>query len=80
MVLGVEDKWAKKFEGIYNTAPTWYEDPTTPVFSSYVLIQNLSHFNNSFNQVFNITSPRSSSGFSGGSSGGGSGGGGGGSW
>ena len=80
MVLGVEDKWAKKFEGIYNTFPVWYEDPTMPVFTSFVLMQNLASFDRSFNQVFKITTPRSSSGFSGGSSGGGSGGGGGGSW
>jgi len=81
MVLGVEDKWAKKFEGIYNTVPAWYEDPTSATFNSFVLTQNLGHFNNSFNQVFNITSPSSSSGFGGGGfSGGGSGGGGGGSW
>lgn len=80
MVLGVEEKWAKKFEGIYHNAPAWYEDPTRPTFNSYVLMHNLSAFDSSFNRVFNITSPRSSSGFSGGSSGGGSGGGGGGSW
>ena len=80
MVLGVEDTWARKFEGIYRTAPHWYEDPTTPVFSSYVLTRHLGQFDTSFNRVFNVTSPTSSSGFSGGSSGGGSGGGGGGSW
>ncbi|KKU32371.1 MAG: hypothetical protein UX48_C0057G0002 [Candidatus Azambacteria bacterium GW2011_GWB1_46_27] len=81
MVLGVEDKWAQKFEGIYNTIPDWYEDPTEAGFNSYVFARNLALFNSSFNQVFNITSPNSSSGFGGGgSSGGGSGGGGGGSW
>jgi len=78
MVLGVEDKWAQKFDGIYNTIPNWYEDLTVAKFNSYVLTRNLTLFNSSFNQVFNITSP---SGFGGGgSSGGGSGGGGGGSW
>lgn len=81
MVLGVEDKWAQKFEGIYNTIPNWYEDSTASSFNSYMLARNLTLFNSSFNQVFNITSPQSSSGFGGGgSSGGGSGGGGGGSW
>lgn len=81
MVLGVEDKWAQKFDGIYNTIPNWYEDSTATGFNSYVLAHNLTLFNGSFNQVFNITSPRSGSGFGGGgSSGGGSGGGGGGSW
>jgi uncharacterized membrane protein len=81
MVFGVEDKWAKKFEGIYNTIPNWYEDPTATSFNSYVLASNIALFNGSFNQVFNIISSRSSSGFGGrGFSGGGSGGGGGGSW
>ncbi len=80
MVLGVEEQWAKKFEGIYQNMPKWYEDPTSTSFNSFVLMHSLSGFNNSFNSVFAITSPRSSSGFSGGSSGGGFGGGGGGSW
>ena len=81
MVLGVEDKWAQKFEGIYKTIPNWYEDQTATSFNSYILAHNLALFNGSFNQVFNITSSRSSSGFGGGGfSGGGSGGGGGGSW
>lgn len=80
MVLGVEKKWAEKFEGIYQAAPTWYEDQSQSVFSSVVLTRSLTNFDMSFNRTFNISSPRSSSGFSGGSSGGGSGGGGGGSW
>src|SRR3989338_3087274 len=81
MVLGVEDKWAQKFEGIYETIPNWYEDPTAASFNSYVLARNLALFNSSFNQVFSIPSSSSSSGFGGGVfSGGGSGGGGGGSW
>jgi uncharacterized membrane protein YgcG len=80
MVLGVEEQWAEKFEGIYNTTPQWYDDPTTTHFGSHIMTRNLALFGSSFNQVFYITTPRSSSGFSGGHSGGGSGGGGGGSW
>jgi len=81
MVLGVEEKWAQKFEGIYNATPDWYEDPTAASFDSYVFARNLALFNSSFNQVLSIPSSSSSSGFGGGgSSGGGSGGGGGGSW
>jgi uncharacterized membrane protein YgcG len=83
IVLGVEDKWAKKFEGIYNTIPSWYEDPTVTSFNSYLLTRDILSFNDSFNKVLNIPSTSSSfsSGFdSGGFSGGGSGGGGGGSW
>ncbi|MCX7615900.1 MAG: DUF2207 domain-containing protein [Patescibacteria group bacterium] len=84
MVLGVEEKWAKKFEGIYSSIPNWYEDPTAAAFSSHMIVNNLTLLNSSFNQVFN-TASRSSGGFSsgfggGGHSGGGSGGGGGGSW
>ncbi len=83
MVLGVEDKWANKFENVYQKTPSWYEDSTSSRFNSHDLVKNMIVFNNSFNHVFNISSPRSgsSSGFSsGGFSGGGSGGGGGGSW
>lgn len=79
MVLGVEEKWAQKFEGIYETSPNWYEDSSTPVFTSAVLVNNLHTFGRSFHQVY-AASSKNSSGFSGGSSGGGSGGGGGGSW
>lgn len=79
MVLGVENKWAEKFEGIYETAPNWYEDPTMQGFNSTIFVHSIGQFNTSFNGVFASTST-SSSGFSGGSSGGGSGGGGGGSW
>jgi uncharacterized membrane protein len=83
MVLGVEDKWIKKFEGIYNTLPKWYEDATVTSFNSYVLMRNMNDLVSSFNKVFGIASTSSSfsSGFgSGGFSGGGSGGGGGRSW
>ncbi|MEK7511750.1 MAG: DUF2207 domain-containing protein [Patescibacteria group bacterium] len=79
MVFGVEEAWAKKFEGIYNLTPDWYEDTSATGFNSLVLVHGLSSFSTSFNEVFHATST-SSSGFSGGSSGGGSGGGGGGSW
>jgi len=78
MALGVEDKWAKKFEGIYNTKPAWYEDPSAASFNSYMLTSQLAVFNNSFNQVLTVSTSRS--GISSGYSGGGSGGGGGGSW
>ena len=78
-VLGVSDKWIKKFETISLQAPNWYDG-------------SLSFSSASFGSFINSTmasasramssSPSSSSGGSsgGGSSGGGSGGGGGGSW
>jgi uncharacterized membrane protein len=80
MVLGIEDKWAQKFEGIYSTIPSWYEDPTITSFNSYLFIRNLTLFNSSFNQVFTTTSSVRSGFGRGGFSGGGSGGGGGRSW
>ncbi|MFA5946759.1 MAG: DUF2207 domain-containing protein [Patescibacteria group bacterium] len=81
MALGVESQWAKKFEGLYQSTPNWYEDPGHNVFSSTLLIGNLQQFNSAFSQTVVSSAPKSSSsGFSGGSSGGGSGGGGGGSW
>jgi uncharacterized membrane protein len=83
MVLGVEDKWAQRFENIYNTIPKWYEDATVTSFNSYILMRDINDFRSSFDKVFNIPSTSSSfsSGFGGRSfSGGGSGGGGGRSW
>ncbi len=77
MVLGVEGKWAAKFENIYNIAPVWYEGQTGVGFNSIALAQNLALFNGSFS---NVLGAATSSGFAGGGSGGGSGGGGGGSW
>ena len=76
-VLGVPNKWMKKFEDIALEAPRWY----------YVYV---AFDNHSFNKFMNSTyssistamssSPSDSSGSVGGFSGGGSGGGGGGSW
>lgn len=82
-VLGVSDKWIKKFESISLQEPTWYVSSTG---------FNVHTFGNFMNSTMTsartamISSPSSSSGGSssrgsgGGSSGGGSGGGGGGSW
>jgi len=88
MALGVEKKWAKQFENIYNAKPNWYNDPASNTFNSLVLVDDLSHFRSEANSTF-VSMPASSSGssswsggsgFSGGFSGGGGGGGGGGSW
>lgn len=83
-VLGVSDKWIKKFESISLQAPSWYDSSNS---------FNISSFNRFINSTMTsaqgamTSSPSSSSGGSssggssgGGSSGGGSGGGGGGSW
>ena len=85
MVLGVEQDWAKQFEGIYNVPPRWYSDPMGGPFNSLVFAHSLHEFNNSAGTTM-TSSPRGgagsgSSGFGGGGfSGGGFGGGGGGSW
>jgi uncharacterized membrane protein YgcG len=90
MVLGVENEWAKQFEGIYeNGQPAWYSDSTGAHFNSFGLVNNLNGFSSmaSTNLVSTpSTASSGGSGFSGGGfggggfSGGGFGGGGGGSW
>lgn len=83
MVLGVENQWAKQFEEIYKTPPSWYEDSSGRPFSAYVFASYLGDFSSASAATLS-SSPSSSSsggsGFSGGGSGGGGGGGGGGSW
>ena len=80
MALGVEDSWAKAFEGIYTTPPTWYTGPGgIHTFRPSTLTSNLGAMSTTAAAAM-ASAPRSSggSGFSGGSSGGGFGGGGGG--
>jgi len=78
-VLGVSDKWIKKFETIALQAPDWYDSPT-----GFSVNRFGTFMNNTMSSAKSAmsSSPSSSSGGSsgGGSSGGGSGGGGGGSW
>ncbi len=88
-VLGVSDKWIKKFETISIPAPTWYDSPNTFDVTDFGKFVDSTM---SSAQRAMTSSPSSSSGGSsggdsggggssgGGSSGGGSGGGGGGSW
>jgi uncharacterized membrane protein len=80
MALGVEDNWAKAFDGIYTQPPTWYTGPGgVHTFRPSTLTSNLGVMSSTAASVM-ASSPRSSggSGFSGGRSGGGFGGGGGG--
>ena len=79
MAFGVEQKWAKAFEGIYREPPNWYAGGSMHRFSAMHFSSQLSSFTTSAGSTM-ASSPRSSSGsgFSGGSSGGGGGGGGGG--
>ena len=75
-VLGVSDKWIKKFETISLQSPSWYDSPTR-----FNIVTFHTFMNNTMSSAQNAMSSSSSGGSSGGgSSGGGSGGGGGGSW
>jgi uncharacterized membrane protein YgcG len=76
MVLGVEKAWAKEFEGIYTTPPSWYSDPHMNAFSTGLFVGSLGNFRSSTSSSLS-SSPGSSGG---GFAGGGGGGGGGGSW
>lgn len=77
-VLGISDKWIKKFETITMQSPNWYVGT-----SAFSMVTFGTFMNNTMSSATTAmsSSPRSSGGSSGGgSSGGGSGGGGGGSW
>lgn len=74
-VLGISDKWSKKFETIAMAQPDWYTTSTTGNFNSYLLWSSLNRNLRVMNQ--SMTSIPESSGSSGGGFGGGSGGGGG---
>lgn len=80
MAFGVEQKWAKAFDGIYTQAPTWYAGSPGVVFSPSRFSSSLGALSSTVSSAM-ASSPRSSSGSGfggGGSSGGGGGGGGGG--
>ena len=75
-VLGVSDKWIKKFESMSLQAPSWYDSPDTFDMMSFGTFMN-----STMASAQSVMSSNDSGGSSGGgSSGGGSGGGGGGSW
>ena len=80
MALGVEETWAKAFEGIYTQPPSWYSGPGgIGTFRPSAFTHDLSAMSAATAATL-ASAPRSSggSGFGGGSSGGGFGGGGGG--
>jgi hypothetical protein len=79
MALGVEERWARAFAGIYREPPRWYSGSNGGTFHVSGFTHDLSRMSARAGAVMAST-PRSSggSGFSGGSSGGGFGGGGGG--
>ena len=87
-VLGISDKWIKKFESISLQAPSWYNSPNTFDISNFETFVNSTMSlaqsamsSTPYSNSSGGSSVESSGGSSGGgSSGGGSGGGGGGSW
>lgn len=88
MVFRLEDKWAKRFEGVYKNAPDWYQSSTPmTAFAMGNFIHSINETSSLMTNTFTATSRTTgtgSSGFSsgggGGFSGGGGGGGGGGGW
>ncbi|MFA6552534.1 MAG: DUF2207 domain-containing protein [Candidatus Paceibacterota bacterium] len=78
MVLGVEKAWAKEFQDIYVSPPSWYSDSGAGnSFNSIYFVNSLGGFHGTMAGA--MAGGTSGSG-GGGSSGGGGGGGGGGSW
>jgi uncharacterized membrane protein len=75
MAFGVEEKWAKAFEGIYRDPPSWYIG-STGHFSPGSFAASMSEMSTAVSSSTS-SSPSSSGSGGGGSSGGGSGGGGG---
>lgn len=78
-VLGISDKWIKKFESITLQSPTWYNNNSVfdvTSFGSFIT----STMTSATRTMSSSPSSDSSSSSGGGSAGGGSGGGGGGSW
>jgi uncharacterized membrane protein len=81
IAFGLVNKWAKAFEGIYRTPPSWYEGDFGPQFTTYAFVDSLNRSISSVNRVFGSSPIKGGSGLGGGGfSGGGGGGGGGGSW
>ncbi len=76
MVLGVENAWAKEFNGIYTEPPRWYTNGHMGTFNTIYLASSLGDFYHTYDAA-TFSRPGSRGG---GFSGGGGGGGGGGSW
>jgi len=73
MALGVEHHWAKAFQGIVQSPPTWYEGAYGPNFNTWLFMHNLSAMTTDTSSAF-VSTPRArydSSGFGGGGSSGG---------
>ncbi|HSK19631.1 MAG TPA: DUF2207 domain-containing protein [Longimicrobiales bacterium] len=80
MAFGVENNWARAFEGLATQPPSWYHTSDGRAFRPQLFVSDLGRMSTAAGSAM-TSAPRSSSGssgFSGGSSGGGFGGGGGG--
>ncbi|MDR3748954.1 MAG: DUF2207 domain-containing protein [Acidobacteriota bacterium] len=76
MALGIENRWAKAFQGITQNQPTWYVGPTPYAgFNPIFFAGSMHNMAMDAHQAF-VAAPRASSSGSGWSSGGGFGGGG----
>jgi hypothetical protein len=84
VVLGVADRWADAFKGIYATPPTWYTGSSMNGFEPHDVVRSVGRSLDTMGRTLASRPSSSGSGSSGfsssGSSGGGFGGGGGGSW
>jgi uncharacterized membrane protein len=81
MSLGLAHRWAKAFQQVYTTPPSWYHADDISGFNASMFSHQLDHAAQAVSSSFAPASRGSGgSGFSGGSSGGGGGGGGGGAW
>jgi uncharacterized membrane protein YgcG len=80
MLFNLEKDWAKQFNDIYTSPPSWYQGGNWSAFNAGYLVGSLNDFGTSTTQSFSSPSDSSGSGFSGGGAGGGGGGGGGGGW
>ncbi len=79
--FGLEDKWAKVFDGIVTTPPSWYHSRSAGMFHVAMLSSSIGSLSGSMRATANSGRPSSSGGSGGGGfSGGGGGGGGGGGW
>jgi uncharacterized membrane protein YgcG len=78
MIFGLEKEWARQFQDVYTTQPSWYSDTDMSTFSAISFASSIHSFSSS--TTASLVSSPSGGSSGGGFSGGGGGGGGGGSW
>jgi uncharacterized membrane protein len=60
IALGVENQWAKQFEGVYTSPPSWYND-RYGTFTTLALVNSLNNFHSASSSSL-ASSPHSSAG------------------